>query len=171
MCANGRWFVGPDNGLFEIVSRRAGRKPKRWEITYAPPRLSASFHGRDMFAPVAARIACGEGPSGEERPTDTARYADWPDDLAEIVYVDGFGNAFTGVRATAVAPDAVIIVGNHQIHRARTFSDVPPDEPFWYENANGLVEIAVNRRRADQRLGLGPGDRVAFAESVRDRDR
>jgi S-adenosylmethionine hydrolase len=170
VCANGRWFVGPDNGLFAIVSRRADRIPRRWEITFSPPRLSATFHGRDLFAPVAARIARGEGPYGEERPAHSARYADWPDDLAEIVYVDGFGNAFTGVRATTVAPDAVIVVGDHHIHRERTFSDVQPGEAFWYENANGLIEIAVNRVRADTRLGLGLGDRVAFAEAVCDRD-
>ncbi len=170
VCANGRWFVGPDNGLFEIVSRRAERNSRRWDITFAPPRLSASFHGRDLFAPVAARIARGEGPCGEERSIDTVRYAHWPDDLAEIIYVDGFGNAFTGVRAMTVAPDAMIVVGHRKIHRATTFSEVQPDEAFWYENANGLVEIAVNRGRADERLGLGLGDRVAIAESVSDRD-
>ena len=172
VCANQRWFVGPDNGLFAIVSRRAGRNPRRWEITFSPPRLSASFHGRDLFAPVAARIARGEGPCGEERPAQPAPYAHWPDDLAEIVYVDRFGNAFTGVRATTVASDAVIVIGDHHIHRGRTYSDVPPNEPFWYENANGLVEIAVNRGRADARLGLGLGlgDRVAFADAVGDRD-
>src|SRR4029077_13063249 len=54
--ADGRFYVGPDNGLFEIVLRRAS--PARiWQISWRPPVLSASFHGRDLFAPVAARLA------------------------------------------------------------------------------------------------------------------
>src|ERR1700730_14578180 len=54
--ADGRLYVGPDNGLFDIVSRRA-LNPRLSEITWRPPSLSASFHGRDLFAPVAARLA------------------------------------------------------------------------------------------------------------------
>src|SRR6266566_5076911 len=94
--AAGRFYVGPDNGLFEIVLRRAAR-PLLWEITWRPPALSASFHGRDLFAPVAARLARGEPPSAMAVPAAAAaqavtrqsatRQADWPDDLAEIVYI------------------------------------------------------------------------------------
>ena len=60
--AAGRLYVGPDNGLFELVLRRAA-KPRCWEISWRPPVLSASFHGRDLFAPVAGRLAQGEPPS------------------------------------------------------------------------------------------------------------
>jgi len=56
--ADGRRYVGPDNGLFEIVWRRARRR-RGGAITWRPERLSASFHGRDLFAPVAARLAVG----------------------------------------------------------------------------------------------------------------
>jgi len=75
--ADGRFFVGPGNGLFEIVIRRA-RHAKVWEITWQPPRLSATFHGRDLFAPVAARIARGETPPGEPREVAWGRQPAWP---------------------------------------------------------------------------------------------
>ena len=61
--ADGRWYVGPDNGLFEIVQRRAGAA-QCWTIDWRPPAMSATFHGRDLFAPVAARLARGEPPPG-----------------------------------------------------------------------------------------------------------
>ena len=57
--ADGRWFVGPDNGLFSLVARHA-HTAHWWEITWRPQHLSMSFHGRDLFAPVAAMLARGE---------------------------------------------------------------------------------------------------------------
>src|SRR4051794_19394970 len=60
---NGRWYVGPGNGLFELVQRRAGAT-RSWDIEWKPERLSASFHGRDLFAPVAAMLARGDPPPG-----------------------------------------------------------------------------------------------------------
>lgn len=157
--AGGRSFVGPANGLFELVRRRAPESTIR-EIAWRPERLSASFHGRDLFAPVAARLARGAQVPAERRADDWERQPDWPDDLPEIVYVDHFGNAMTGLRATTLAPEAVLRVGGREIRRARTFSDLPDGEAFWYENANGLVELAVNRARADLVLGVAPGTRV-----------
>jgi S-adenosylmethionine hydrolase len=59
--ADGRWYVGPGNGLFELVQRRA-RKTRAFETDWKPEQLSASFHGRDLFAPVAAILARGEEP-------------------------------------------------------------------------------------------------------------
>lgn len=58
--ADGRRFVGPDNGLFELAWRRAAER-KAFAIDWRPDRLSFSFHGRDLFAPVAARLASGQG--------------------------------------------------------------------------------------------------------------
>jgi hypothetical protein len=79
--ADGRWYVGPCNGLFELVERRAISK-RSWDIDWKPERLSASFHGRDLFAPVAAIVARGESPPGRPHQGRTDRRADWPDDLA-----------------------------------------------------------------------------------------
>jgi S-adenosylmethionine hydrolase len=158
--ADGRWYVGPDNGLLALVARRA-QSAQVWEITWKPERLSASFHGRDLFAPVAARLALGEPPPGRARADGLAvPCADWPDDLAEIVYVDHYGNAMTGLRADAVPASASLVVGGKTVAPARTFGDVLAGTGFWYVNSNGLVEIAVSRGRADQVLGLTIGTSV-----------
>jgi S-adenosyl-L-methionine hydrolase (adenosine-forming) len=159
--ADGRWYVGPDNGLFEILRRRAAAS-RIFEITWRPESLSASFHGRDLFAPVAARIARGEAPLGEPRPENFGRRLDWPDDFAEIIYIDHYGNAMTGLRAAALSPDARLIVNGRRIAHARTFSNVAAGEALWYENANGLAEIAVNMGRADQAFGLTIGSPLAI---------
>jgi hypothetical protein len=158
--ADRRWYVGPENGLFELVLRRA-QNARCYEITWTPPKLSASFHGRDLFAPVAAMLARGERPPVRAR--DAIREAAWPDDLPEIVYIDHYGNALTGLRAGAVPPSAMLILGDKtQITRAATFSAVPEGSAFWYENSNGLVEIAVNLGRAAEQLRLGIGSTVAI---------
>lgn len=159
--ADGKWYVGPGNGLFELVTRRAADLAV-WEVTWRPQRLSTSFHGRDLFAPVAARIARGEEPPGREIDPEMIARREWPDDLAEIIYIDHYGNAMTGLRAGAVAVDAVLIVGDRRLQRADTFSEVPAGSPFWYVNAIGLVEIAVNRGHAAKQLGLKPGDSVSL---------
>lgn len=158
--AGGRWYVGPDNGLLALVARRAG-DVSAWEITWRPERLSATFHGRDLFAPVAARLARGEPPPGEPLPPgDGLVGADWPDDLAEIVYVDGYGNAATGLRAGRLAAGARLEVAGRILGRARRFGERPEGEAFWYENSYGLAEIAANRASAAAALGLAPGQAV-----------
>jgi len=160
--ADGRWYVGPGNGLFELVERRAV-KACSWDIDWRPEHLSASFHGRDLFAPVAAKLARGEPPPGQPRRDRADRQSDWPDDLCEIVYIDHFGNAMTGLRAAMLSPDALLIAADRVLERAKTFSDRPPGAPFWYENSNGLAEIAVNQGRADRDLGLAIGTPVEIA--------
>lgn len=164
--ADGRLYVGPDNGLFAIAARRAAQV-RAWEIAWRPKRLSASFHGRDLFAPIAARLALGEAPPGPERTGRAgllAVGADWPDDLARVVYIDRFGNAMTGLRAAQLTPETAIEVAGRRLHRALRFGDVPAGAAFWYENANGLAEIAVNRGHAADRLGLAVGTDVTLCE-------
>jgi hypothetical protein len=158
--ADRRWYVGPENGLFELVLRRA-QNTRCFEITWQPPRLSASFHGRDLFAPVAAMLARGERPHVHVR--GTRREPDWPDDLPEIVYVDHYGNAMTGLRSSVVPASATLILGDKtRVIHAATFSAVPQGDAFWYENSNGLVEIAVNRGRAADQLGLKIGSTLSI---------
>jgi S-adenosyl-L-methionine hydrolase (adenosine-forming) len=120
--ADGRWYVGPGNGLFELVQRRATRT-RTWDIDWKPERLSASFHGRDLFAPVAAMLARGEPPPGQPRKDATHRRTDWPDDLCEVVYVDHFGNAMTGLRAATLPPDVKLGVAG-QVFQLRVRSAI-----------------------------------------------
>lgn len=163
VCAriDGRWFVGPDNGLLALCVRRA-TAVEAWRID--PDRtpgarlpLSTSFHGRDLFAPAAAALAVGAPPPGD--PIDPARLdrADWPDDAARVVYVDRYGNAMTGLRADAVSRRLTLIVGQRRTSYRRTFADAPPGGPFWYENANGLIEIAWPSRSAAEALDIKIG--------------
>ena len=161
--AEGRWFVGPDNGLFELVVRRARGEVTWHEILWRPATLSATFHGRDLFAPVAANLAQGRLPRCAARPIDQIRRRDWPEDLAEIVYIDGFGNAMTGIRASTLPPETLLNVNQVDLSFADTFSKVPLGQAFWYENSSGLVEIAINQGRTDQTLGLEIGSTVRIA--------
>ncbi|WP_434616000.1 SAM hydrolase/SAM-dependent halogenase family protein [Azospirillum sp. B2RO_4] len=157
--ADGRWFVGPDNGLFALIARRA-TSLNAWKIDWIPDNLSASFHGRDLFAPVAASLATGRPVERSPLPASAIDRPGWPDELPRIVYVDVYGNAMTGLRASTLPADAVLIAAGTRIARARTFGAVGPGQPLWYENSNGLAEIAVNRGRADRVLGLAVGDPV-----------
>lgn len=160
--AGERWFVGPDNGLFAPALRLAGGGAA-WRIDWRPARVAASFHGRDIFAPVAARLARGMPPPGTPIDPDGLDGMADPDDRDAVIYVDDYGNAITGRRADTVAATAVIHVAGRTIRAARTFGDVPVGTPMWYRNANGLVEIAVNQDRADTTLGIAVDTPIAVA--------
>lgn len=166
MEADGRWFVGPENGLFALVTRRAQRA-RWWPITWHPERLSASFHGRDLFAPVAARLSRGDRPAAQGTSATMLDRPEWPDDLAQVVYVDGYGNAMTCMLASTFAEGTVLTVGRRKLPRYTTFADAKPGEPFWYENAKGLAEIAVNRGNAADLLQLSPCDEIGVAVAAK----
>ena len=161
MRAADRWYVGPGNGLFSVVAQQYP-PTQVWQITWRPSRLSDSFHGRDLFAPVAAMLARGDEVPGE--PVDAASVGpgDWPDDLAEIIYLDDFGNAMTGMRASTLSADQDLEVRGHRVSPARTFGEVVPGEGFWYANSCGLAEIAVNQGNAREQFGLRVGDSVGM---------
>ncbi|HET8551830.1 MAG TPA: SAM-dependent chlorinase/fluorinase [Gammaproteobacteria bacterium] len=157
--AGAYWFVGPDNGLLEIVAARADN-PVWWQIDWRPEarNLSAGFHGRDLYAPVAARLALGQAPEAAGGVAVERVPVDWPPDLSEIIYIDGFGNAATGIRGSRLATAATLAVGGHRLAKAASYRAVAPREPFWYVNSDGLVEIAAGRASAAQTLGLHVGD-------------
>lgn len=159
--ADGKWYVGPDNGLLNIVCRRAGSMNVH-RIDWRPASLSHSFHGRDLFAPVAARLAAGE--SVESSPCSLVDTASWPDDLAEIIYIDHYGNAVTGFRSSSLSDSAVVRAAGRRLPRRRTFVEGRPGEPFWYRNSIGLVEIAVREDSAAALLGLKVGDRIEVTD-------
>ncbi|MGM0413516.1 MAG: SAM hydrolase/SAM-dependent halogenase family protein, partial [Pseudomonadota bacterium] len=157
--ADGRWFVGPDNGVLAMVARRA-RTVHWWRIDWRPPHLSHSFHGRDLFAPVAAALTRGDTRGLVDIPGPVVPGAEWPEELEAVVYIDHYGNALTGMRAAAVPAGASLRAGGTLIGPAEVFGAVPPGRPLWYENSNGLAEIAVNQGRADDVLGLVSGSAV-----------
>jgi S-adenosylmethionine hydrolase len=161
--AAGSLFVAPDNGLLVPLVRQCRKDLGVWRVHWRPTDLSASFHGRDLFTPLAVRMAAGAIPLAEPLPPQAMAAAALPASSPRICYIDHYGNAMSGLWAADVARSSVIVLNAHRIGHARTFSDVPIGQPFWYENAFGLLEIAVNQGRADQALGLAVGDAIAFA--------
>lgn len=153
--ADGRWYVGPDNGLLNVIAKHSAEY-KAWVIDWQPESLSDSFHGRDLFAPVAAQLASGQVPEM----TETSLAQDplnWPADLAEVIYLDSFGNAMTGLRGARINKDAALMINATRINYTRVFAEAEKAEPFWYVNSNGLVEIAMNQAEAARTLGLEIG--------------
>ena len=157
--ADDKWYIGPDNGLMSVVSARA-TSSHAWRIVWRPQPMSVSFHGRDLFAPVAALIAEGRLPSDRIEEIDALDVRLGREDLPEVIYIDSFGNALTGLRATAVTPSATLAVHGQRISYARVFGEASGGGAFWYENSIGLVEIAANRVSAASLLGIDIGDAV-----------
>ena len=158
MKSDGRWYVGPDNGLFDMVARTS-HDLQTWEISWQPGHLSNTFHGRDLYAPVCGMLANKQTPPG-----NIIKWVDqrnWPDDLHEIIYIDRFGNAMTGIRAGQIDSSTILEVNGHSLSGAGKFSDMKPEQGFWYENSYGLVEIAVNKGSAKKLLGIAIEDIVS----------
>ena len=153
------WFVGPDNGLLAVLAARCA-KPEVWDIGWRPDALSRSFHGRDLFAPIAARIATGALSGGDLQPRVALEVQGDGEDLWQVIYVDHYGNLFTGIRQTSIEESAVLTVGGVGVHHAGIFAVAPDERPFWYVNSIGLVEIACNRASAAERLGTSIGEHV-----------
>ena len=157
--ADGKAYVGPDNGLLSVVATRAG-KARTWRIVGGPSAQSASFHGRDLFAPIAAWIAAGSLAKDKLEETAGLNIQLGSDDLAEVIYIDHYGNALTGLRAGNVSRSAKIEVGGNALGYARVFAEVPAGNAFWYENSVGLVEIAVSGGSAAAIVGLRVGEPI-----------
>jgi S-adenosylmethionine hydrolase len=160
--ADGDWYVGPDNGLLSVVAERAAAR-EFWRVVNPPAESSVSFHGRDIFAPIAAGLEIGRPPEDFAVPLEALSVSLASGDLAEIIYVDHYGNAFTGIRATNASTSRQLVVGGHEIGHASVFSAVAAGTAFWYANSVGLVEIAVNGGNAARALDLAVGQAVGWA--------
>lgn len=153
------WFVGPDNGLLEPVAVQAA-DAAWWRIEWRPRKMSASFLCRDVLAPVAARLALGIEAEAAGGVAPERRALSCPADLEEIVYIDRFGNAATGIRGSRLDKAAMLEIGGRRLKRAAAYADAAPGGLFWYVNSDGLVEVAGNEVSAADALGLAVGDPV-----------
>lgn len=160
--ADGRCFIGPGNGLLAPIAQHA-HTTRLYSLPQPDRPISASFHGRDLFAPAAAAYALGQ--AREDPPASAHRLGPLPsaEDRAQIVYVDGYGNAMTGLSANSFGHEPALIVGGTTLPRHRTFHDAAPGQAFWYENSLGLAEIAVREGSAAARFALAPGSPVHIA--------
>lgn len=162
--ADERFVVGPDNGVLSPALLAAGARAVALPL---PPGSSATFHGRDVFAPAAAALARGESidalggvaanPVVRRTPEPTRR-----DDGAiegEVIVVDRFGNAVTnliGLRG------GTIEIGPRRITVRHTYSEVARGEPVAVTGSSGFIEIAVRDGDAARTLGIGRGHKVVL---------
>lgn len=182
--ADDRVLVGPDNGLLWPAADSAGGVVKAVDIARSQFRLepvSATFHGRDIFAPVAARLAAGVpfAEVGEPLPPEQLVRLELPrprfEDgvlVAHAVYVDRFGNVQLDVGRADLASSGLKLghsvelqagsVDSHSAYYARTFADVGPDELLVYEDASGMLALAVSHGSAQARLGLSVDDELSL---------
>lgn len=161
--AGGRWFVGPDNGLLSIAAARHA-DARVWRINWSPQELSATFHGRDIFAVIAALIAKGEFPDDRLEAKTGLQVEFDAGDLPRIIYVDHYGNAWIGQRADKLPRGTRVLAGNAEFCHANTFGAVGKGEGFWFGNSAGLLELAINRGKAAEKLGLKVGDSVQIVK-------
>lgn len=157
--AGGHWFVGPDNGLLSIAAAR-NKDSRIWRINWLPENASSTFHGRDIFAVIAAHVANGEFPHDKLEAVPKLHVEFDAGDLPRVIYIDHYGNAWTGQRANNLPQGTRINAGGAEFRHAETFGAVGKGEGFWFGNSVGLVELAINRGSAAGKLGLKVGDTI-----------
>lgn len=169
------FFVGPDNGAFThlLESDPAARIRRIAEPRYLLPGISDTFHGRDVFAPVAAYLARGVDPAefGPELDDpiqlEAPRPRIWGDQIrGEVVHIDSFGNVVSNITRrqfdeTVRGRRVRIELNGKTVDRiSRTYSDQERGRTLALFNSHDLLEIAVREGRAERRLGAGKGDTV-----------
>lgn len=148
----GSFYVGPDNG---ILTQVLAGGPARGVALGRPPQASATFEGRDVFAPAAAALAAGA--KIEELGSEAGDFKLLPDRGPTVLWVDAFGNLVTSLRP----PVAGVRIGSAAItSSARTFGEAPARTLFHYVGSLGLIEVGVREGRADALLGAGAGTPV-----------
>ncbi len=169
--SSGHYFVGPDNGVFSLIYSNDDSFEIR-EIEN--PRLIAikphpTFHGRDIFAPIAAHLSKGTDFSEIGHIISDPERIYLPRVIkleqgieGKVIHIDRFGNLSVNIGADMLErPVDEISLGSLKIKKLnRTFSDVPDHEPLALINSFGLLEIAINKRSAADSLGVGIGARV-----------
>ncbi len=174
VASDGRCLVGPDNG---VLSPALFALDARAVQVAEPPGVSPTFHGRDVFAPVAAQLAMGVPlhalgePMHEpvrRRTPPPVRRADGALE-GEILTFDRFGNAVTNlVPSRPVAGCATVEMMGQVIPVVRTYGDVPPGAPLALVGSSGLVEVAVRNGSAALRFGIARGQGVVLAVEASD---
>jgi S-adenosylmethionine hydrolase len=169
-------LVGPDNGLLPPAADALGGVIGAVELTNAEwhgRSVAATFHGRDIFAPVAARLALGAPIESAGTPLDPADLVRLPPPLvtigdgyveAEVLTVDRYGNVQLAAPAEALDAlgERVIVGGLHAVRRA-TFGDVPHGALLVFGDSAGHAAVAINGGRAVVALGVEPGDVLRVA--------
>lgn len=161
-----RLYVGPDNGLLVPAAERLGGIEAAFELTNPAYRLepvSATFHGRDLFAPAAAHLARGVEPTelGPEIRPETLVRLELPEPelargriRATTLHVDRFGNLHLNVTRQSLEQAGV------ELDVVRTFASAEPGEIVYYEDSSGWLAIAVVNGNASRTLAIGRGEEL-----------
>ena len=180
--ADGRILVGPDNGVLMPAAEVAGGVVEAVDIAHSRFRLepvSATFHGRDIFAPVAARLAAGGSVADAGTPMDPGALVELSlprpryegrDLVAHVIYVDRFGNVALDAGHDEL-PESGLKLGRHvQVHLSsgdtieapfvRTFADVGVGDALLYEDADRRLAIAIGHGDAAAAFGLELDDEL-----------
>lgn len=161
--AKGKYFVGPDNGLFEYLVR-SDPDFTAYNIVWQPEVLSKTFHGRDIFGPIAAQIENGIFDRVDKTEQNSINRFSWPNDLSEIIYIDHFGNLMTGIRGNSISVETKLVYKGLNVNYVDTYSNMPDGQLCWYINSNQLVEIGLNKMNA----GLEHGEQIGEPVSIID---
>jgi len=166
--AAGQYFIGPDNGVLSMVYAQEKHRVRLISNDrYFHKPVSATFHGRDIFAPVAAHLAAGAAPSriGEliqdyvepefAKPQRSGEGA-W---AGRILSIDRFGNIVTNFHRSDFPHAALALtIGRHKIATlADTYAEAPPGKPFLIVGSSGYIEVSMNQGSAAQKLGCSVG--------------
>jgi S-adenosyl-L-methionine hydrolase (adenosine-forming) len=173
---NGQFFVGPDNGVFSLIAdSNEYRACQLTDRSYWRKNTSDTFHGRDIFAPVAAHLANGIPLNKLGKPVDKLVTYRWATPISDkdgiqgwIVHIDRFGNLISNIPADLIhdLSDSLrlkIYVGNTILHKlVRSFGYVEDGEPAAYIGSSGMLEVAINKGNASEMLGVQKGAQISI---------
>jgi len=172
-------FLAPDNGALSLIIAKE-ESPSIREVTNVElflPEISNTFHGRDIFAPVAAHLSKGVSHKNLGKRTDKISEINLPKPIrspggvltAEIIYVDGFGNLITNINKDVIGRMKIgterlaITIGRKRINGiCKSYTDVGENEPLAIFGSSGYLEISVNRGSARDILNLKKGDKLVL---------
>jgi len=171
-----QYLVGPDNGIFSLITDQYDYKgveltnPEFWRADQ-----SSTFHGRDIFAPVAAHLSNGVKMSELGEPIEKLETYRWAVPISDrdgvqgwVVHIDHFGNLISNIPESMIRDavgggDLKIYVGNTIFDTVvNTFGDVPDGEPAAYIGSSGVLEIAINKGDAREMLGVEKGAQISI---------
>jgi S-adenosylmethionine hydrolase len=165
-------FLAPDNGVLKFVAGDV-RKVRAYRVTASrlgARGVSATFHGRDIFAPAAARLARGLRPAelgpridvNGERMLTVGRSGT----IGRVLHIDAFGNIITNILAPPAAGSWEVRLGRRRVRAsARSYGSQPPGKPFFLTGSSGLLEISMNQRSAARALRARCGQKVVVCRA------
>ncbi|BDQ33792.1 SAM hydrolase/SAM-dependent halogenase family protein [Pseudodesulfovibrio portus] len=173
-----RLLIAPDNGLLTLALKFAWSEARAYDLSRAvdaPKKVSHTFHGRDVFAPLAAWFALGGKPAslGEEIAPEDMVTRTWSEpnisaDRARchVLHIDRFGNCVLNLEAGSLGTPAALRLtspAGGPLAYATRYADMPEGDPGLLEGSQGFLEIAVNQRSAAKRFGLSMGDEIELS--------